>query len=76
MVLLYIIGIGFLNAKKIFISNMLLVTAVAFFYIFLQLFNGTVQVYQDIRLGDLRVDDVEKFLIEPEFFIGQIYLGE
>jgi len=45
--------------KKIITCNALFVLAVALFNIFLQFFHGTVQVDQNVRLHDLRVNNVK-----------------
>ena len=55
--------IGFLQAEQVIIRDGLFIGAVPFAYIFLQFAYRRMQVDQDIRLYDLRIDDIEQFLV-------------
>lgn len=76
VMLFYVVGIGLLQVKKIFVLNILFVRAVAFFYIHLQFMYGGMQVNQDIGLEELLVNDIEQALIQPEFIFGQVDFGK
>lgn len=76
IVLLDIVGIGFLDIEQIIIRDILLIRPVPLFDIGLQPGYRCMQVYQDIWLYKLLVDDVEQALVQPELIIGQGYLGK
>src|SRR6187200_1324779 len=66
-----ILCIGFLEIEQVLIRNRLLVTAVPFFYVLLQLAYRSMQVNKNIWLYELLMNDIKQSLIKPEFIIGQ-----
>ncbi len=76
VVLLDILGIRFLQREQVIVGDRLFVFPVAFFNILLQFFHGRMQVNEYVGLHNLRVDDFKQFLVQAEFFFGQIYFGK
>lgn len=71
-----IMGISFLDAKEVIIRDALFVWPVPFADIGLQLVDRCVEVDEDIGLDHLGLEDLEEFLIEPEFLFGEVDFGE
>ena len=71
-----VVGVGFLQVEKILVFYALLVGPSSFADIALQFVYRGMQVDQQVGLHDLLVDDVEDLLIEPEFLLGKVHLGE
>jgi hypothetical protein len=67
-----IIGIGFLDAEHVFISDRLFVGPVSFPDIFLQFIHGSMEINDNIRLNKLLIDNFKQFLIKPEFLFRKI----
>ncbi len=74
--LLDVVSVRFLDAKKVFVWNALLVGTVAFFYVLLEFIYGSMQIDENIGLNQLLVHDLEQPLVEPELVFGKIDLGE
>lgn len=76
VVLLYVVGVSFLDAKQVIIRDIQLVGAVALTDVLLQLGHGCVQVNYDLGLYELLQDDIEQALVEAVLVIGKIHLGK
>src|SRR6185369_8775758 len=76
IMVLYIIGISFLDIEKIFIRDILFIGAVTFPDISLELRNRGMQVDQEFRLHQLLVDDFKETLIKPELIFRERYFGK
>ncbi len=69
-------GIGILQVKKILVGYGLLVGALTSANVFLQFFDGCMQVDQYIWVQQLLVNDIEEFLIQAKLFRSQVDLCE
>jgi hypothetical protein len=76
MMLFDIMRIGFLDPEQVVIWDILFVGAVAFFYILLQAADGRVEVYNNIGLNQLLMDNIKQALVQTEFVFGQVDLGK
>lgn len=61
---------------QVSVRYLLFVGAVALVDVLLQALNGGVEEYQDVWLRQLRVDDVEQFLVEGKLIVFQVHFGE
>lgn len=66
IMLLYIARIRFLYIEQVFIGDRLLVFALPFLYVRLQLRYRCMQVNQYIRMNELLVNNIEQLLVKPE----------
>lgn len=62
------------HLMQVSVGDLLFVSTVPLFNVLLQALDGRVQEYQDIRLRQLRIDDVEQLLVQREFIILKVHL--
>lgn len=75
-VLANVFQVGLLDPEKVVVGYLLLVFSRPGADMLLETGDRRVQVDQQVRLRQPRIDDVEQALVEPELLVGEGYLGE
>lgn len=76
VVLLDVMGVGFLYREQVVVRDVELVRAVALPDVLLQLAHRGMQVNDQFGLHQLRQDDIKEALVKAELIIRQVYFGK
>ena len=71
-----IVGVGLLQVKQVFVGYGLFIDSLSFLYVFLEFLHRGMKVNQQVRLGNLLVNDFKQFLIKAKLFFGEVYFGK